>query len=122
MAVVAVAVAGRDAGRPAPADRAADPSGAAIGAVASRPDDAVAAAGVAVALGGETTTLPTPAATRRSDWPAAIAAAQRPAADGYVNRFTIDDVGTPPRPLDTTPPWVRRMDLLTNARIHPYER
>ena len=107
VAVVALAIAGRGVGAPdgPPVDRAAD----------------VARAAPSVLM-----TDATPSASAspgwRSDWPAAIAGAQRLASDAYVNRFTIDDVGSATPAFVTTPPWVHALGVIGRDRSDPFQR
>ena len=92
--------------------------------------------------------LPASTPSPRSDWPAALADRDRPAArereegtDGLmgrlsfglandtpyppaerVNKFTIDDVRTGWSASDDGPRWSRRLGGLANYRTDPYER
>jgi hypothetical protein len=58
----------------------------------------------------------------RSDWPAAIAGAQRLASDEYRNRFTIDDLETATPTFVTTPPWVHALGIISRDRSDPFQR
>ena len=113
IAVVAVSLAGRIAGRgpTTPSEPSAGVAAAGTAepsarvAFAARPGNIVAPAPVAT---------PSP----RSDWPAAIAARRAEP----VNRFTRDDVRISWSGFDSTPPWVRRLGALSGFVTDPYER
>jgi hypothetical protein len=107
VAVVALALVGRGVGAPdaAPVDLAADVARAAPTALIADP-----------------TPSASPSPGWRSDWPATIRGAQRLASDGYVNRFTIDDVGSTAPAFVTTPPWVHALGVIGRDRSDPFQR
>jgi hypothetical protein len=81
---------------------------------------------VAEVARAEPSTTPAPVVsaspTWRSDWPAAIAGAQRVASDEHRNRFTIDDLRTAPPIFVTTAPWVHALEVIGRDRSDSFQR
>ena len=88
----------------------------AVGVAGHRSEDAAGSgAGIAGAVG------PSVSAAAAASAPVVARATPSQSASS-LNRFTIDDVLTAWSPLDSTPPWVRRLDGLANDRSDPFDR
>jgi len=58
----------------------------------------------------------------RTEPSTATGKAQRLASDAYVNRFTIDDVGSATPRFMATPPWVHALGVIGRDRSNPFQR